>query len=136
MLCSEDCEPVMLRGVSTHDLIMVESLVNETLFRELSEDHGVSVIRLSMYTCGTGAVGYCSGGDKDRYKGIISNGVEYAKQNDMYAIIDWHILSDGDPNIYVNEAKLFFAEMAENTAIMTTLCTRSATNRTAWIGRQ
>ena len=30
----------------------------------------------------------------------------------MYALIDWHILSDGDPNTYVDEAKLFFAEMA------------------------
>ena len=30
----------------------------------------------------------------------------------MYALIDWHILSDGDPNRYLDEAKLFFAEMA------------------------
>ena len=31
----------------------------------------------------------------------------------MYVIIDWHILSDGDPNLYVDQAKDFFARMAE-----------------------
>lgn len=31
----------------------------------------------------------------------------------MYVIIDWHILSDGDPNCYKDEAKAFFSEMAE-----------------------
>ena len=31
----------------------------------------------------------------------------------MYALIDWHVLSEGDPNIYLEDAKAFFAEMAE-----------------------
>ena len=31
----------------------------------------------------------------------------------MYVLIDWHILSDGDPNRYIEDAKPFFAEMAE-----------------------
>ncbi len=31
----------------------------------------------------------------------------------MYVIIDWHVLSDGDPNTYLEDAKEFFAEMAE-----------------------
>lgn len=30
----------------------------------------------------------------------------------MYVIIDWHILSDGNPNTYVEDAKKFFAQMA------------------------
>ena len=34
-LCSESGEGVMLRGVSTHDLITVESFLNDELFREL-----------------------------------------------------------------------------------------------------
>ena len=38
---------------------------------------------------------------------------ELARANDMYVLIDWHILSDGDPNTYLEDAKAFFAQMAE-----------------------
>ena len=112
-LCSESGEPVMLRGVSTNGLITAESFINEALFRELSEKDGVNLIRLAMYTYGTGIVGYCTGGNRDRHKQEIANGVEYARKQDMYVLIDWHILSDGDPNTYIDEAKDFFAETAE-----------------------
>ncbi len=112
-LCSESGEPVMLRGVSTNGLITAEDYINEPLFRELSEDRGVNLFRFAMYTYGVGIVGYCTGGDKDRHKQDIVKGVELAKAQDMYALIDWHILSDGDPNQYLDEAKAFFAEMAE-----------------------
>ena len=112
-LCSESGEPVMLRGVSTNSLIVTESFINEDLFRELSKDAGVNLFRLAMYTYGVGIIGYCTNGDKERYHRDIENGVEYAARQDMYVIIDWHILSDGDPNTYLEEAKVFFAEMAE-----------------------
>ena len=112
-LCSENGEPVMLRGVSTNGLITAEDYLNEPLFRELSRDRGVNLVRLAMYTYGVGVVGYCTGGDKDRHKRDIVQGVELAQAADMYAIVDWHILSDGDPNQYLEEAKAFFAEMAE-----------------------
>ena len=112
-LCSEQGGPVMLRGVSLNGLITSESFLNEQLFQELSEDVGVNLFRLPMYTYGVGVVGYCTNGDKERHKQDIADGVELARGADMYAIIDWHILSDGDPNSYIDEAKLFFAEMAE-----------------------
>ena len=112
-LCSESGEPVMLRGISSHELITVESFLNEDLFRELSEDHGVNLFRLAVYTYGVGVIGYCTGGDRDRYKEDIAKGVAYATDQDMYVLIDWHVLSDGDPNTYLEDAKAFFAEMAE-----------------------
>ncbi len=112
-LCSEGGDPVMLRGVSLNGLITSESFLNEELFRELSRDDGINLIRLPMYTYGVGTIGYCTNGDKARHKADIAKGVALAKAADMYVIIDWHILSDGDPNTYVEEAKRFFAEMAE-----------------------
>ena len=112
-LCSESGEPVMLRGVSTNGLITAESFINETLFQELSGDVGVNVIRLAMYTYGVGIVGYCTNGDKDRHRQDIVNGVEYARDQDMYVLIDWHNLSDGDPNLFADDAAAFFAEMAQ-----------------------
>ncbi len=112
-LCSESGEPVMLRGVSTNGLITAEDLLNEKLFEELARDDGVNLIRLAMYTYGVGSIGYCTNGDKDRHKADIVKGVELARDHDMYVLIDWHILSDGDPNLYLDEAALFFAEAAE-----------------------
>ncbi len=115
-LCSESGEPVMLRGVSTNGLITSESFLNEELFEELARDDGVNLVRLAMYTYGVGIIGYCTKGDKERHKQDIEKGVEYARKYDMYAIIDWHILSDGDPNTYIDQAKDFFAETAEKYA--------------------
>ena len=111
-LCSKDGVPVMLRGVSTNNMITCESFINDQLFSELA-DEGVNVIRLAMYTYGVGIVGYCTSGDKQRHLEDIDKGVRYALDNDMYVIIDWHILSDGDPNTYVEQAKLFFAGVCE-----------------------
>ena len=59
-LSDEQGEPVMLRGVSTHDLIITESFLNDKLFGELSRDVGVNVVRLAMYTHGVGVMGYCT----------------------------------------------------------------------------
>lgn len=112
-LCSEQGDPVMLRGVSTNELLVTESFINEQLFSELSHDMGVNVFRLAMYTYGMGIIGYCTNGDQERYKEDIDKGVNFAEQSDMYVIIDWHILSDGDPNTYVEKAKVFFREIAE-----------------------
>ena len=112
-LSDREGEPVMLRGVSFNGLITSESFLNEQLFGELAKDDGVNLVRLAMYTYGVGIVGYCTKGDKDRHKQDIDKGVELARANDMYALIDWHILSDGDPNTYLEDAKAFFAEMAE-----------------------
>ncbi|MCM1056661.1 MAG: cellulase family glycosylhydrolase [Firmicutes bacterium] len=109
-LCDSSGDPIQLRGVSTHGLAWYPDYVNEALFRELHEQWNVNVVRLAMYTAENG--GYCSGGDKEQLKQLIRDGVEYASAQDMYVIIDWHILSDGDPNTYKEEAKNFFREMS------------------------
>lgn len=109
-LCDSQGNPVQLRGVSTHGLAWFPEYVNEELFRELHEQWNANVVRLAMYTAEYG--GYCSGGDKGQLKQLIRDGVEYASNQNMYVIIDWHILSDGDPNTYKEEAKSFFGEMS------------------------
>ena len=104
---------VQLRGVSTHGLAWYPGYVNEDCFAQLKE-WGVDVIRLAMYTGENG--GYCTGGDKDSLKKLIRDGVEYATNCGMYVIIDWHILSDGNPNTYIEESKVFFQEMSQEYA--------------------
>lgn len=109
-LTGSNGEPVQLRGVSTHGLAWFPDYVNEECFKELHERWKANVIRLAMYTAESG--GYCTDGDKEYLKGLIRDGVKYALAQDMYVIIDWHILSDSNPNIYIDEAKAFFSEMS------------------------
>lgn len=104
-------DPVQLRGISTHGLAWYPDYVNEACFRQLKEEWGANVVRLAMYTAENG--GYCTDGDREELKSLIKAGVEYAVNNDMYVIIDWHILSDGNPNQYLEEALEFFREMSE-----------------------
>lgn len=103
--------PVQLKGISTHGLAWFPDYVNRECFRQFKEEWNINVIRLAMYTAESG--GYCSGGDQSALKELIKSGVEYATELGMYVIIDWHILSDSNPNTHKDEAKAFFAEMAE-----------------------
>ena len=113
-LVDKNGHPVQLRGISTHGLAWFPDYVNEDCFRQLREDWQANVIRLAMYTAEYG--GYCTGGDREALKKLIHDGVSFAERQDLYAIIDWHILSDSSPNMYLEEAKAFFGEMAEKYA--------------------
>lgn len=102
--------PVQLRGISTHGIAWFPDYINAECFKELHDNFGINVIRLAMYTAEYN--GYCNGGDRDYLKGLIDSGVKYAADNGMYVIIDWHILSDGNPNTHINEARQFFDEIS------------------------
>ena len=116
--------PVQLRGISTHGLAWYPGYVNADCFAQLKEEWGIDVIRLAMYTAEYG--GYCTGGDKDGLKSLIRDGVQYATDCGLYVIIDWHILSDGNPNTYIKESKAFFEEMsrdyADHTNVIYEIC--------------
>ena len=101
--------PVVLRGVSTHGLQWYPQYVNEETFRYLRDNWNVNLIRLAMYT---DEGGYCTGANKEEMLRIIDNGVNYANNLDMYAIIDWHILKDGDPIMHMGEAIDFFNKVS------------------------
>ena len=116
--------PVQLKGISTHGLAWYPGYVNADCFKQLKEEWGIDVIRLAMYTGEYG--GYCSGGDKDGLKSLVRDGVKYATDCGLYVIIDWHILSDGNPNTYIEDSKAFFSEMsreyAEYTNVLYEIC--------------
>ena len=112
-LCGEDGNTIMLRGISNNGVSISERYINQECFDDIAKVMGANVIRMSLYTSGTGTVGYCNGGDKNRLKQDIYNAVEYAKNSDMYIIIDWHVLQDQNPNKYIEDAKVFFDEISK-----------------------
>lgn len=105
---------VQLRGISTHGLAWYPDYVNYESFKTLKEEFGANTVRLAMYTAESG--GYCAGGDQAQLKKLIDEGVKHATDLSMYVIIDWHILSDNNPNTYKDAAKAFFADMSKKYA--------------------
>ena len=110
-LTDENGNTVQLYGMSTHGIAWFPQYINYDSFRTLRDDWNTNCIRLAMYTEEYG--GYCAGGDKEQLKQLVKDGVSYATELGMYVIVDWHILSDCDPNQNKDEAIAFFREMAE-----------------------
>ena len=110
-LVDEKGNPALLMGVSTHGINWFPEFASKDTIKTLRDTWGINVIRLAMYT--SDYDGYCVGGqdNQQKLKDIIDEAVNAATENDMYAIIDWHILNDNDPNEYKAEAIQFFGEM-------------------------
>lgn len=110
-LTDADGNTVQLYGMSTHGIAWFPQYINYDSFRTLRDDWNTNCIRLAMYTAEYG--GYCAGGDKEQLKQLVRDGVSYATELGLYVIVDWHILSDCDPNQNKDEAIAFFREMSE-----------------------
>ena len=132
-LCDSEGNQVILRGLSTHGIAWFPAYVNEDAFKEFKEDWGINVIRLAMYTADYN--GYCAGGNQEELKDMIRKGVEYATNNDLYVIIDWHVLNDSTPLTYKDEAIAFFQEMsaefADQENVIYEICNEPC-NETTW----
>ncbi len=111
-LTDQSGNAVQLKGVSTHGLAWYPQYVNQTLFNELKNNWNANVVRLALYTAESG--GYCTGGDQNALKALVKSGIDYATKADLYAIVDWHVLSEGDPAVYKEQAKSFFNEISSS----------------------
>lgn len=125
--------PIQLKGLSTHGIAWFPQYINAEAFREFHDDWNANVVRLAMYTAESG--GYCTDGDKENLKQLIRNGVQYATEQDMYVIVDWHILADQNPLQNMESAKVFFTEMmaefGDTENILYEICNEPNGN-TAW----
>lgn len=112
-LVDKNGRAVQLKGVSSHGMSWYPQYLNEKAFRTMRDEWGVEVVRLAMYTAEYN--GYCTGGaaNQAKLKKQIYDAVDAAKKLGLYVIIDWHILSDNNPQTYQSQAKAFFKTMAK-----------------------
>ena len=99
--------PVTLRGMSTHGLGWYPRYLNAGAMKTLKQ-YGANVIRLAMYT--ETSSGYL---EEPRNLAFVYIGIENAIAENLYVIVDWHILSDGNPLTHMEEAIAFFSEISE-----------------------
>ena len=109
-LFDEHGNQVVLKGPSTHGLTWFPQFVNNGLFKQLSREWKTNLIRLAMYSDD-----YVNG-DRKKNLEVLRKGVQYAIENDMYVMVDWHILTDNNPNQNLAEASNFFNMMAKEYA--------------------
>ncbi|WP_204498979.1 carbohydrate-binding domain-containing protein [Aquibacillus albus] len=104
-LGDQNGEPIQLRGMSTHGLQWFPEIINDNAFKALSNDWDSNLIRLAMYV---GENGYAT--NPEEIKQRVIDGIELAKANDMYVIVDWHVHAPGDPNADVYSGAMDFFE--------------------------
>jgi endoglucanase len=107
-LCSSQGKPVQLKGMSLHGLQAVGDFISEASIKTLAEDWGCTVIRLPLYTESDCYIKY-----PDKYYEVLCKGIDLCIAQGIYVIVDWHILSDGNPNTYLNESIDLFTKISK-----------------------
>lgn len=105
-----------LKGVSTHGLTWFADFVSKDTYQYFKDSVGINLVRFAMYTDTGDSYGYCSGGNKLEIEELLGKGVDAATDLGLYAIIDWHILNDNDPNMHIDDAKDFFDRISKKYA--------------------
>lgn len=104
-------ETIQLRGLSTGNgngrASLTEKYYNKESLSNI-KNWGANIFRIAVDTSPS-LHGYVENKEiiQDVYR-IADICVEL----DMYVIIDWHVLNEGDPNVYKEEAKEFFEQVA------------------------
>ncbi|GAA0557656.1 cellulase family glycosylhydrolase [Chitinophaga japonensis] len=108
-LCNQYGNPIQLRGMSTHGIQWYGwgSCLTEASLDALAYDWGADILRISLYVQ---EGGYET--DPAGFTAQVNRLVEEATERGMYALIDWHQLSPGDPNYNLGRATTFFTAVA------------------------
>lgn len=125
-------EEIQLKGMSSHGLGWFGDYINKESMKYVRDEMGGNVIRLAMYSEGSGS--YTASPNTNKTK--VYEGIDTAIELGMYVIVDWHILSDNDPNKYKEEAKEFFKEVTEKYKdcpnIIYEICNEPNGNNVTW----
>jgi len=106
-LCDRNGDPVQLTGMSSHGLQWYSDCLTDGSLDALAQDWNADVLRVSMYIQ-EGGYETDPRGFTDRVHELIEEGTDRG----MYVIVDWHMLTPGDPNHNTERARTFFSEIA------------------------
>ncbi|BBH71091.1 endoglucanase [Actinoplanes sp. OR16] len=110
-LCNEHGGVVQLKGMSTHGLQWFPSCYTDASLDVLANDWNADLLRISMYVQEGGYETNPSG-----FTAQVNNLVDKATARGLYALVDFHILTPGDPNYNLDRAKTFFREVSARNA--------------------
>jgi endoglucanase len=105
-LCNQSGTPIQLRGMSSHGLQFFPNCVNRNSLAALRNDWKADFVRLSMYVQEGGLAS-----DPTGFTNKVNGLVDDATALGLYVVVDFHILTPGDPNFNLGLAKTFFANV-------------------------
>ncbi len=106
-LVNDAGQPVVLRGMSSHGIQWYPQFASSGAMASLTA-RGANLFRVAAYSA--------EGGYTSDPNGVLEKtfaAADNAIANDMYVIIDWHILSDGDPLANADKGEEFLKKAAE-----------------------
>ncbi|MBW8683088.1 glycoside hydrolase family 5 protein [Chitinophaga rhizophila] len=106
-LCNQQGHPIQLRGMSTQGLQWYAGCITDAALDTLTRDWKADILRVSMYVQ---EGGYET--NPDKYTALVKQFVDKATARGLYALIDFHILTPGDPNHNTGNAIRFFTDIA------------------------
>lgn len=114
-LVNEKSDPIQLRGMSSHGISWypqytgVESIAS-------TKTYGANVFRVAMYADDDAGNYNTDVGNQETNKALVYAAAENALRCDMYAIIDWHVLTLENPLLNADLAVAFFDEVSKRYA--------------------
>ena len=106
-LVNEQGNAVVLHGMSSHGLQWFAQYTTRNAIGSTAA-YGANLFRVAMYTKENGYLSHKSAMLKKLYAAV-----DAAISCNMYVIIDWHILSDGNPKSHEKAAKSFFKKVSQ-----------------------
>lgn len=106
-LTNKNGYPIQLRGMSSHGIQWYNQCLTDASLDAVANDWGADVFRISMYIQ---EGGYET--NPTYYTNLVKTLVNKVTARGMYALIDFHMLTPGDPNYNTSRAITFFTEMA------------------------
>jgi endoglucanase len=109
-LCNQAGQPIQLRGMSTHGIQWYGwgKCLNEAALDALARDWGADVLRVSLYVQ---EGGYAK--NPAKFTAEADQIIDEAIKRGLYVLIDWHMLTPGDPMVNLELARTYFTHMAE-----------------------
>ncbi|MFE9959631.1 cellulase family glycosylhydrolase [Micromonospora sp. NPDC005299] len=110
-LCNQYGRPIQLRGMSSHGLQWFANCYNDASLDALANGWQADLFRISMYVQEQGYETNPTG-----FTNQVNNLVDKAASRGLYALIDFHTLTPGDPMYNLDRAKTFFAAVSARNA--------------------
>ncbi|WP_214104804.1 cellulase family glycosylhydrolase [Acrocarpospora catenulata] len=107
-LCNEAGKQIQLRGMSSHGIQWYNQCLNTASLDALANDWKADILRISMYIQ---EGGYET--NPRMFTDRVHQLIDMATARGMYALVDWHMLTPGDPNYNLSRAQTFFTEIAQ-----------------------
>lgn len=121
-------EQILLKGISSHGFEWYSDLLSENAFKYLRKEFDINTFRIAIYPN--------ENFDLEAIKSKLYPIVDKLIELDLYVILDWHTLEERDPNVYIEDSKVFFSEVSKKYSdvpnVLYEICNEPNSNPVTW----